>query len=101
MDIKKNDKVLITKGKDKGKSGKVSRILEKESKIIVEGLNVVKKTIKPRKEGEKGQIISIPSPLSISNIKFICPSCNKASKIGHRSEDKKNKRYCKSCKTTV
>ena len=100
MNIKKGDKVLITKGKDRSKSGKVIKILEKENKIVLEGLNLIKKTVKPKKQGEKGQIITVPSPIAVSNVQLICQSCSRGTKVGHRFVGQKKERYCKKCKAT-
>jgi len=102
MKIKKNDKVLIISGKDRGKTGKVLRVFPKEGRILVEGVNIVKKHQKPKKEGEKGQVIQLPKPIDASNVKIICPHCGKASRIGYRIilKDKKQKiktRICKKC----
>ena len=100
MNIKKGDKVLITKGKDRSKSGKVIKIFDEENKIVIDALNLVKKTVKAKKQGEKGQIITVPSPISVSNVKLICQSCNEPTKIGYRFIGEKKERYCKKCKAT-
>jgi large subunit ribosomal protein L24 len=68
MAIKKNDNVIILTGKDKGKTGKVLKVMPKIDKIIVEGLNMMKKNQRPRKQGQKGQVISISMPIHISNV---------------------------------
>ncbi|OGY58343.1 MAG: 50S ribosomal protein L24 [Candidatus Colwellbacteria bacterium RIFCSPHIGHO2_12_FULL_43_12] len=100
MNIKKGDKVLITKGKDRSKSGKVIKIFVESNKVVIDGLNLVKKTVKPKKQGEKGQIIAVPSPLAVSNVKLICQSCGEPTKVGHRTINQKKERYCKKCKAT-
>lgn len=69
MKIKKGDNVKIITGKDKGKSGKIVRALPKENKVIVEGLNMMKKHQRPRKSGEKGSMVNIAMPIHISNVK--------------------------------
>lgn len=69
MKLKKGDNVKIITGKDKGKSGKIVRALPKENKVIVEGLNMMKKHQRPRKSGEKGSMINIAMPIHISNVK--------------------------------
>lgn len=97
MKIKKGDTVLIISGKDKGKKGKVLEVFPKESKILVEGMNLMKKHRKPRKTGEKGQIIQLPKSLDISNAKLICPKCGKAARVGYKMTDKKKFRICKKC----
>ncbi len=99
--IKKGDTVLIVKGKDKGKKGKVIKVIPKEMRIVIEGLNLVKKHVKPKRAEEKGRIIEIPAPISWSNVRLICPSCSKPTKVGFRSEKNKKVRYCKKCKNSI
>ncbi|MCS7184130.1 MAG: 50S ribosomal protein L24 [Patescibacteria group bacterium] len=99
MKIKKGDTVLIIKGKDKGKSGKVIKALPKENKVIVEGLNLVKKHLRPKRRGERGQIVSIPHPLWVSKVKLICPKCKKPTRIGYQIENEKKLRKCKKCQS--
>jgi large subunit ribosomal protein L24 len=101
MKIKKGDKVLIIKGKDRGKVGQVIKALPKDNKVVIEGLNLVKKHIKPRKEGEKGKIVTVPKPIFVSNIKLVCPKCNKATKIGYKIEGQNKNRYCKKCQKLI
>jgi len=101
MKVKKGDKVLITQGKDRGKSGTILRASPKEGKLIVEGLNLITRHVKPRKAGEKGQKIKTPSPLHVSNIKIICPKCKKASRIGYLVDKSKKSRICKKCQTIL
>ncbi|GIW67414.1 MAG: 50S ribosomal protein L24 [Candidatus Parcubacteria bacterium] len=101
MKIKKGDQVLIIKGKDRGKVGKVIKALPKESRVIIEGLNLVKKHIKPRREGEKGKIIEVPRPISVSNVKLVCPNCHKATRVGYKFEGQKKFRYCKKCQNKI
>ena len=100
MKIKKGDQVLIISGKDKGKTGKVLHASNKNKKIIVENINIRKKHIKPRKSGEKGQIVSMPTFFDVSNAKIVCPKCKKAARIGYKVKtgDQKAKiRICKKC----
>jgi len=97
MKIKKGDTVLIITGKDRGRKGKVLQVFPKEQKVIVEGINLRKKHMKPKKSGEKGQIIEMPAPFSVSNLKLICPKCGKAVRIGYKKEGKRKYRICKKC----
>jgi large subunit ribosomal protein L24 len=101
MKIKKGDNVLITTGKDKGKTGKILKSLPKELKVLIEGVNLKKKHIRPKKEGEKGQVIGIPAPVDISNVKIICPKCGKASRIGYKIEKDNKNRICKKCEQAI
>ena len=71
MKIHKNDQVLITSGKDRGKKGKVLDVFKEESKIVVEGVNMRKKNAKPKKAGEKGQLVHVPAPFAVANAALI------------------------------
>jgi large subunit ribosomal protein L24 len=95
--IKKNDQIKISAGKNKGKTGKVLRVFPDENKIIVEGLNLIKKHVKARREGEKGQRIEIPGKINISNAMLVCPKCGKPTRVGHKDIEGKKMRICKKC----
>jgi large subunit ribosomal protein L24 len=97
MKIKTNDTVKILSGKDKGKQGKVLDVVSSASKILVEGINLAKKHNRPRKSGEKGQIISIPRPISVSSVKIICPKCGAAARVGYKVTEGGKLRICKKC----
>lgn len=98
MKIKSGDKVVVTRGKSRGKAGKVVVVLPKYLKIVVEGVNLQKKHRKPRKQGEKGQIVQVPAPFFASNAKLICPKCDKATQVGYSFNEKNEKqRKCKKC----
>ena len=84
MKIKTGDKVKIMTGKDKGKTGKVLQIFVNENKAVVEGLKLMIKLQRPKKQGEKGQVVNIPTPFDVSNVKFICPKCGKAARVGYK-----------------
>jgi len=97
MKIKKNDQIKISVGKNKGKAGKVLRVFPAENKIIVEGLNLIKKHVRPRREGEKGQRIEIPGKMNVSNAMLVCPKCGKTTRIGQKNIGEKKVRVCKKC----
>lgn len=97
MKLKKDDIVLIISGKDKGKKGKVLRVLPKENKIMVEGVFIVKKHVKPKRQGEKGQRVEIPGFINVSCAKFICPKCGKPTRVGYRLTENNKYRMCKKC----
>lgn len=101
MKIKKGDQVQIISGKDRGKRGKVLRVLLKENKIMVEKLNLVKRHIRPKKEGKKGQIVETPAPINISNIMLVCSNCGKITRVGYKIERKNKIRICKKCKSEI
>ena len=105
MKIKKGDTILVISGKDRLKTGKVLNVFSEKETILVEGVNLRKKHIKPKKSGGKGQIVQIPAPLHISNIKLICKNCGKAVRVGYKKETlqqahgkEKKYRFCKKCK---
>jgi len=98
MKLKKGDQILIIKGKDRGRRGKIVKVLPKEQRVIIEGLNLRKKHIRPKKEGEKGEILEIPEPLNVANVKLICPQCKKPSRVGYKTTKGKKYRFCKKCK---
>ena len=97
MNIKKSDNVIVITGKDRGKQGKVLRVLRDEDKVLVEGLNLKKKHQRPRKQGEKGQVIEMPHPIHISNVALYCSSCGKGVRMGAKMEGKTKVRVCKKC----
>jgi large subunit ribosomal protein L24 len=97
MKIKKGDTVLIISGKDKGKKGKVLEAFPRQNKIVVEGVNIVKKHRRPRREREKGQIVEIPKPIDVSNVKLVCSKCGQAVRVGYRVTEKGKYRFCKKC----
>jgi len=105
MKIKKGDTVLIISGKNRGKKGKVLKVFPQEERIIVEGANLRKKHVRPRKAGEKGQIIEMPAPFHVSNVKIICPKCKQAARIGYKiilkDKEKSKSRICKKCEQEI
>jgi large subunit ribosomal protein L24 len=101
MKLKKGDTVLIISGKDRGKKGKILEAFPKDGRILVEGVNLRKKHQRPKKSGEKGQIISMPGPISISNAKLICPKCGKPTRAGFKILNKNKIRICKKCNQEI
>ena len=101
MKIKKKDTVLITSGKDKGKKGTVLRILVKENRLVVENVNLRKRHQKPKKSGEKGQVVTVPSPIALANVKLVCPKCGQGTRVGYKIVDKKKYRICKKCNSEI
>ncbi len=97
MKIKKNDQVKMLAGKDRGKTGKVLRTLPKTNKVVVEGLNIMKKHQKSNKEGEKGQRVEIPRAVAISNLMLVCAKCGKETRVGYKISQGVKRRICKKC----
>ena len=97
MNIRRDDKVIVLSGKDKGKEGKVLSVDPKAGKLIVEGVNVATKHAKPRKQGEQGGIIKVETPIYACKVQVLCPKCGKATRVAHKLENGKNVRVCKKC----
>jgi large subunit ribosomal protein L24 len=98
MSIKKGDVVVVLSGKDKGKQGKVLAAMPADRKVIVEGINVVSRHTKPRKQGEEGGILKKEAPIYACKVQRVCPKCNKATRPAHKLlADGKKVRVCKKC----
>lgn len=101
MKIKKGDNVLIISGKDKGRTGKIIRAIPRSLRILVEGINLNKKHVRPKREGEKGQVVEVPASLDISSVKIVCPKCGKATRTEYKIEKGNKFRMCKKCKQII
>ena len=97
MKIKTNDQVLIIAGNDKGKKGKVIKSIPDKKRVIVEGIALAKKHVKPKKSGQKGQVVSAPRSINISNVELVCSKCGKATRVGYEIVEGKKYRVCKKC----
>ena len=97
MNVKKGDTVVVLSGKDKGKKGKVTSTMPKESKVVVEGVNLVTCHTKPRRQGEEGGIIRREAALYASKVQVVCPKCGKGTRVAHKVENGKKSRVCKHC----
>ena len=98
MKIKKEDQVLIIAGDEKGKKGTVIKSLPSKNKVVVEGINLAKKHIRPKQRGQKGQIVKIPVAMDVSKMMVICPKCGQASRIGYETDGETKSRVCRKCK---
>ena len=94
MNVKVNDNVLVIAGKDKGVQGKVLATSPKANTVVVEGVRVQKKHEKARKANETSKIVEVPGPIDASNVKVVCPTCGKATRVKHTVVDGKNVRVC-------
>ncbi|HNX99976.1 MAG TPA: 50S ribosomal protein L24 [Oscillospiraceae bacterium] len=97
MNIKKDDKVIVLSGKDKGKTGKVLVADPKNNKVIVEGVNVATKHQAPKKQGDQGGIIKVETPIYVSKVQLVCPKCGKPTRVAHKLADGKKTRVCLKC----
>lgn len=99
--IKKGDSVEILRGKDRKKTGKVVSLDYKKNTLMVDGLNVYKKHVRPKRQGEKGEIVDVSRPLPISAVALVCSSCNKGVRIGTSTEEGSKSRNCKKCGSKI
>ncbi len=97
MKIKKDDKVVVLAGKDKGKQGKVLIADPMGGKVVVEGVNVATKHQKPQGQNKEGGIIKIETPIYVSKVQLVCPKCGKGTRVGYKLADGKKVRVCKKC----
>ena len=102
MKIKKDDTVLVVTGKDKGKKGKVRFAYPDEKRIMVEGINMVKKHAKAKAQVKQAGIIEREAPIGVANVMLLCAKCNKPAKIGFKVlQDGRKARICRVCKEVV
>ena len=95
--VKTGDTVVMLSGKDKGKQGKVLQVSPKEQKVIVEGLNMVTKHVKPRKQGEQGGIVKKETPIRSCKVALFCEKCAKGVRVGYKMDGDKKVRICRKC----
>jgi large subunit ribosomal protein L24 len=101
MKIKTGDNVIVLSGKSRGTKGKVARSFPTLGKVIVEGANIAKRRQRPRKQGEKGQVIERAMPLAISAVAFYCSHCGKGTRVGYKLEAGKKVRVCRGCEREI
>jgi large subunit ribosomal protein L24 len=94
--LRKNDVVKVISGREKGKTGRILRIDREKMRALVEGLNMVKKAVKQRKQNEKSGITSIEAPLSVSKLMIVCKKCG-PTRIGYKVDGETKKRVCRTC----
>ena len=102
MKLKKGDTIKVILGRDKGRTGKIEKVLPKRNQVVVAGINIVKKHLKARGENQPGGIIEIAKPLPASKVAFVCPKCGQATRLGYLVDSKGEKtRICKKCQAPV
>ena len=102
LHVKKDDTVAILSGKDKGKTGRILKVLPEKGRVVVENINMVKRHTRPNQQNSEGGILEKEATLDISNVQLVCTSCNTAARTGMRTLDDGNKvRYCKKCNEIV
>ncbi len=101
MNIRTGDHVKVIAGAFRGKSGKVTQVLPREGRVVVDGVNERKKNIRTRGRQQKGEIIAFFAPLNTSNVQLVCPRCGKATRIGRMTQGEKHLRQCRKCKEPI
>ncbi len=99
--IRSGDEVFVTSGRNKGQRGRVRLNLIDRDRVVIEGVNIVKKHIKRGRARQAG-IVEVEAPLHVSNVRLVCPNCEQVTRVGVRADAAgKNERYCKKCEQTV
>lgn len=102
MKLKKGDQIIVTRGKDKGRKGKIEKVFLKTGKVSIPGINVYKKHARQQSEKKPGGIIEIVKPLPVSNVAFFCSKCSKPTRIGYQVDKTGSKnRICRKCQTLI
>ncbi|HEX2030765.1 MAG TPA: 50S ribosomal protein L24 [Actinomycetota bacterium] len=101
VDIRRDDEVRVIHGKDRGKTGRVVRVLPREGRIMVEGVARAKKHTRPSKQRQQGGIIDVEQFVDISNVQVVCKSCGRPTRIGHRFEGDDKIRICRKCEADL
>ena len=100
--IRRDDTVMVIAGKDRGKSGKVNRVIREKDRVVVAGINIATKHVKNRPGIRQAGIIHVEAPLHISNVMLLCPHCAKPTRVGHRFQEGGTKvRICKHCNGVI
>ncbi|HBE90207.1 MAG: 50S ribosomal protein L24 [Candidatus Andersenbacteria bacterium RIFCSPHIGHO2_12_FULL_46_9] len=99
--LRKGDMVRILTGKDRGKTGKIMAVLAADNRVLVEAVNMVKKHVRPKRAGEKGQRVSVAAPIDVSNVQIVCPACKKSTRVVIVREGDEKRRTCRHCKGSI
>ena len=100
--IRRNDTVIVTTGKDSGKRGRVLRVLRDKNRVVVEGVNIIKRHTRPNPQRNiKGGIVEREGALHASNVQLVCPECGKMTRIGHSTQGDRKVRICRKCEGVI
>ena len=97
MKLKKGDKVIVIRGKDKGRKGKIDKVIPKTGKVLIPGINISKRHLKSQGQGKPGGIIDKVMPISLDNVALLCPKCNEKTRVGFQLSKGGKQRICKKC----
>lgn len=101
MKLKRDDKVMVLSGRDKGKTGEITRVIPADNQVVVTGVNISKKHAKPTAKQPKGGIIEITKPLLAGKVALVCPNCKKPTRIGYEIKADHKERICRKCKGVI
>ena len=102
LNVRKGDRVIVVSGKEKGKRGKILRTLPEKKRVIVEGLNMVKRAVKPTQKNPQGGLIDKEGSIHVSNVMLLCDKCSKPGRIGFQKlEDGRRVRFCRACREVI
>lgn len=97
MKIKKNDNVFIISGKDKGKNGQVQKVISETNQLVVTGINLSKRHLKPSNKNPHGGIVDVTSPINVSNVNILCPHCGRPTRVAKKITAQAKERVCRKC----
>lgn len=101
MKYRKNDEVIVTIGRDKGKKGKIEKIIAKKNEVLVTGVNISKRHRKSQGQNNPGGIIDLIKPIAVSKVQIICPKCKLPTRLGYRLDGKEKIRICRKCSDAI
>lgn len=104
MKIKSNDQVKVLSGKDRGKIAKVIQVFPEANKLVVEGVNKIKRHLRgggKQSQSSKGQVLELSAPIPASRVALVCPKCSKAIRVGYKTEAGTKKRFCRKCEQYI
>lgn len=101
MKIHKNDTIMVTVGKDRGRTGQVERVILVDQLVVIPGINTYKKHRKPAGQDRPGEIVTLVRPLSVAKVALVCPKCKQPTRVGYRIQDGKKIRVCRKCDSDI
>ena len=101
MKLKRGDEVLIVRGKDKGKKGKIEKVFTKENMVLIPGVNLYKRHYKSRMQNKPSEIMEITKPFTVANVSLICPNCHKETRVGYKIDNREKVRICRKCNKKI
>lgn len=101
MKLKKGDNIKVVRGKDKGKTGKIDKVLPKKGKVLIANINLFKRHLKARSQGQPSEIVTLNKPLNEESVVLVCPKCHKETRVGYKLVKDKKSRICKKCDSEI